>query len=86
MTTWQESPFVLHLHATLMSPNPFQQRRQGMAKAARLQSRGIGSKAWTPMPSIASSLLACGQATSGAGEGKPVFENFCKPKEARGLI
>lgn len=86
MTTWQESPFALHLYATLVSPNPFPQPRQGKAKAAWPQSQGIGSRAWTPTPSIAPSLLGSGRATSAAGEANPVFESFCKDKERGGLI
>jgi len=84
--TRQENPFALSLYATLTSPRPFQQPGESMAKAAWLQSQGTGSRTWTPMRSITSSLLGCGRPPSGAGEGKPGFGNFCKPKEPRGLI
>lgn len=86
VTTLQQNLFALHLYATLISSNPLQQPRQRMVKAAWLQSQGIGSRAWTPMPSIVSLPLGYAHAISRAGEAKMVFESFCKPKKPRGLI
>lgn len=76
VTTWQQNHFALHLDATSMSSNPFQQPKQGMVKAAWPQSQGISSRGQTTMPSVASLLLGCGHATPRAGKGKMGFESF----------